>query len=125
MQVSALEVVVIGLLFLFTFVSGIWLRRSGRPANTLSVTIHKLVALAAAILIGVLVNRLRLAVGMGAAGTAATVATGLLFVLTVASGAWLSTTKPAVAAIQASHKVTSLLTVVSSFTALYLLASGK
>lgn len=125
MPVSVVELVGTGLLFLFTFATGVWVSRSGKPANTLTLTIHKLIALAAAILIGVMLNRLRLAIGFGPLGIAATIVTALLFVLTVASGGWLSTGKPAGAAIQISHKVLPVLTVISSFAAIYLLAGGN
>jgi len=40
-----------GILFLLTLASGIWLSNSGKPLNTVIFTIHKLIALAAVVLI--------------------------------------------------------------------------
>jgi len=43
------KVVGAGLFFLFIFLSGIWLSRSGKPLNGLILNIHKLISLAAGI----------------------------------------------------------------------------
>jgi hypothetical protein len=40
-----------GILFLLTLASGLWLSNSGKPLNTVIFTIHKLIALAAVILV--------------------------------------------------------------------------
>jgi hypothetical protein len=41
-----------GIILLLTLVSGLWLSRTGKPFNTLIFTLHKLTALAAAVLAG-------------------------------------------------------------------------
>ena len=40
----------VGLLYLLTIGTGIWLSNSGRPLSTLFITVHKLIALATVVL---------------------------------------------------------------------------
>ena len=47
------RIIWIDALFIFVFLSGFWLYRSGHPFNTVILTVHKLIGLGALILIGV------------------------------------------------------------------------
>ncbi|MCX6028787.1 MAG: hypothetical protein NT169_05740 [Chloroflexi bacterium] len=117
--------VVVGLLFLLvTFISGIWLRRSGRPRPVALLTLHKLIPLAAIVLIGLTVRRLGNVAGMSAGAIGAVAVTGGLYLCAIASGGWLSTKQPAPAAISAIHVVAPPLTVLSTGVTLYLLTAG-
>ena len=117
-----MRIVGIGVLFLFVFVSGVWLSRSGRPLNAIILTIHKLASLAAVILIALTAYQANKQVGLGASELGASVVTGLLFLFTIATGGFLSTEKPAKGAVLTIHRVTPILTVLSSVVTLYLLA---
>ena len=117
-----LRIVGIGVLFLFVFASGVWLSRSGRPLNSITLTIHKLVSLAAVVLIAATTYQTNKQVGLGASELGASVVTGLLFLFTIATGGLLSTEKPAKGAVLTIHRVTPVLTVLSSVVTLYLLA---
>lgn len=78
------------------------------------LTIHKLISLLAVVFIAVTVYQVNREVRIGAAELSASVVTGLLFLMTIISGGLLSTGKPVEAAVLTGHKVTSLLTVLST-----------
>ncbi len=124
MNASQSQAIATGLLFFFTFGTGIWLSRSGKPFNAALLAVHKLVSLAAAALIGMAAYQHKSQATLSAAEIAGLVATALLFVLTVATGGLLSTGKPARAAISAAHRVAPFLTVLSTAVTLSLLAGG-
>lgn len=117
------KIVGTGLLFLFVFLSGIWLNNSGKPINTISLTIHKLIGLATAIFIGVTVYQINQAAKLSAAALIATVITAVLFLVTIIAGGLLSTGKPVVMAILAAHRVGPFLTVLSAAATMYLLVN--
>ena len=101
-----------GLFFLLIFLSGIWLSRSGKPLNGLILTIHKLIGLAAGVLLIISLVQMNQAAALGAMEIVAVVVAGLFFVGTVVFGGLLSTGKPVPGAILRMHQVTSVLTVV-------------
>lgn len=96
-----------GLLFLFVFLSGVWLSNSGKPLNVIILTIHKLIGLATAIFIAVTVYRVNQEAKLSTVALTASVITGLLFLSTIISGGLLSTGKPMAEVISAVHKVGS------------------
>jgi hypothetical protein len=110
-----------GLLFLFVFLSGIWLSRAGRPLNVGISTLHKLISLATGILLLVTVYQRSRMVPLNGTEWIAIVVTGLCFVGTVASGGFLGSDKPMPVAVLRVHQVVPVLTVLSSATTLYLL----
>jgi len=113
-----------GLFFLFIFISGLWLSRSGKPFNGIILTIHKLISLAAAIFVVITIYRVNQGATLNAIGLTAGVVTGLVFLGTGVSGGLLSTGKPMPAAILTMHRVTPFLTVLFTAATLYLLPSG-
>ena len=119
---SAMQrVLVTGASFLVVLLTGFWLSRSERPLNVAVSTLHKLVALGAAVYLVMTIRRAHQAAPLGAAGWVAVVATGLLFATLAATGALLSGDKPMPAAIRKLHKIAPYLTVLSSAATLYLL----
>jgi len=114
-----------GICFLFIFLSGIWLSRSEKPLNSIVLTIHKLVSLAAAVFLVVTVYQINQVATLSGSEVIAVVVTGLLFLGTGISGGVLSTDKPAPAAILRMHRITPFLTVLSTVVTLYLLLGRK
>jgi len=114
-----------GLLFLFTFISGFWLSRSGKPFNVIILTIHKLISLAAAVLLGIVIYRINQVAPLRTIELAAGVVTGLFFLDAVVSGGLLSIGNPVPAAISTMHRITPFLTVLSAAVTLYLLLSRQ
>jgi predicted cobalt transporter CbtA len=123
MSTALLRVVGTGLFFLFIFLSGIWLSRSGRPLKGTILTIHKLVGLAAGVFLVVTTYQINQVSTLGATELTAGVVTGLLFVATVVPGALLSLDKPMPAATLRMHQIMPFLTVLSTAVTLYLLVS--
>ena len=116
-----LRVVGTGLFFLFIFLSGIWLSRSGKPLNGLILNMHKLISLAAGVLMIITLYRMNQAAALVTTELVTVVVTGLFFVVTVVFGGLLSTGKPMPAVILRMHQVMSVLTVLAAAAGLYLL----
>jgi hypothetical protein len=123
-----------GLFFLFIFLFGFWLSRSGRPYSTILFNIHKLIALAAVIFLIVTVYRSSRAASLGPAQivtvgiTALTViglfATGALISIDAAGGLGNASQSTRTAIIMI-HRVLPYLAVLSTSMTLYLLLVGK
>ena len=103
-----------GLLFLFVFLSGIWLSRTGRPLNVGISTLHKLVSLAAGIYLLVTIFQRNRLIPLGAAEWTAIVVTGVCTLGTVASGGFLSSDQPRPVALLRVHQIMPVLTVLSA-----------
>jgi hypothetical protein len=123
MGATASQVLVAGLFFLLVFLSGAWLSRSGRPLNTIRLTVHKLISLATAAFLIVTVHRINQSAGLSANEQAAVAITGLLLLGTVATGGLLSTGKTTPTVVLRLHQVTPFLTVLATAVMLYLLSS--
>ena len=119
------SVVGAGLFYLFIFLSGIWLSRSGKPLNGIILTIHKLISLAAVVFLVITIYQINQAAQLSALGLIAGVVTGLFFLGTIITGGLLSTGKPLPAAILTMHQTTPFLTVLSTAATLYLLLSRQ
>jgi len=109
-------------LFVFVFLSGFWLNRSGRPINAIILTVHKLIALGTLIFIGVTIYQVSQVASLSTAAVAATAFTGISFVATIITGGLLSLAKP-VSALSIVHKVGPVLTVFSAAVTMYFLVS--
>lgn len=125
MNTTTMRVVSTGLFFLFIFVSGIWLSRSGRPLNGSILAVHKLVSVAAGVFLIVTMVRLNRVAPLSATEWTAIVVTGLCFLGTVVSGGLLSVGKPMPAAILRAHQIMPVLVVISTAVSLYLLLSHR
>jgi hypothetical protein len=124
MSMTQLRVIGAGLCFLFIFLSGMRLSRSGKPFNSAILTIHKLISLAVAIFVVATVHQMNQVAALSTVELAAGVVTGLLFLGTGICGGLLSTDQPKPAAIFAMHRIAPYLTVLSTAATLYLL-SGR
>ena len=114
------SVVGAGLFFLFIFLSGIWLSRSGKPLNGIVLTIHKLISLAAVVFLAITIYQVNQAADLSALGLIAGAVTGLFFLGAIITGGLLSTGKPMPAAILAAHQAAPFLAVLSTAVTLYL-----
>jgi hypothetical protein len=125
MDANQLRVVVTGLSFVFIFLSGYWLSRSGKPYSAIVFSIHKLVGLAMGVFLIMTVRQVHQAAPLGPAEIAAIVVTILLFVGVVAAGGLLSVDKPMPVAVSMVHKLLPYVTVLSTAVTLYLLLNRK
>ena len=91
MNAFPIKPITAGLLLLATIPSGIWLSRKGKPYNTGIFTIHKLIAVAAVVLIGMSIYDLHSIAGLWTSIVISVFAlTALLYLAMVATGALLS-----------------------------------
>ena len=121
MNTYQLRVVGAGLFYVFIFLSGIWLSRSGRPLNAGIFTVHKLVSLAAVAFLVWTIVQINRAASLPPMGWIAVAVTAVLFLGTVASGALLSFDRPVPAVVLSIHRIAPILTVLSSAATLYVL----
>lgn len=110
-----------GIAYLFIFLSGLWLSRTGMPYSTAVLTIHKLVALAVLVFLIATAYRMHKAAGLSGIEWVVVGAAVLFFVGTIATGGALSTGRTMPALVGTLHQVTPFLTVVMTAVALYLL----
>lgn len=114
-----------GLFFLFIFLSGFRLNRTGRPHSTLVLTIHKFVGLGLAVYLGLTVYQVYTAAPLTPIQVAITIFTILLFVTNVVTGSLLSTNKSIPGAVSTLNKLLPYLTVVATGFMLILLLSAE
>lgn len=111
MSANLTTMLITALLFVTVFILGFVLQRRGRPHNVLLLTAHKLIALAALILMAIMVIRINQAVPLDAAALVAAIATAVFFVIAIISGGLVSIDKPAPALVRALHWITPFATV--------------
>jgi len=121
MGIDQTRIIGTGLLYLFIFISGFWLSKSGKPYSVILLTIHKLISLAAVVFLAITIHRINQVARLSAAELIAGVVTGLFFLDAIVSGGLLSTDKPMPVVVLRMHQITPLLTVLSTAVTLYLL----
>jgi heme A synthase len=87
----------------------------------LLLTVHKLLALAALILMAITVIRINRATPLATAALVAAAATAVCFVVAIISGGLVSTDKPAPALARALHWVTPFVTIAGAAVTYFLL----
>jgi hypothetical protein len=107
--------------FVLIFLSGYWLNKSGQPFNVAVLAIHKLVAVATIVYVAVTVLRINKIAPLGQVEWIACIAAGVFFLLTIASGGWLSAVRTMPAVVNTLHQVLPFLTALSTAAFLYLL----
>jgi hypothetical protein len=117
---TTVRAIVAGLFFLFIFLSGVWLSRSGKPYSVIILTIHKMISLAAAVFFVITIYRINQMAKLSAIELVAVVVTGLLFLGTGVSGGLVSADKPMPVALLRVHQIVPVLTVLSTAATLYL-----
>ena len=115
------RILVIGLLFVLKFIFGYWLNLSGKPYNVILLTIHKLLSLATMVYIIVIATQVHRDAGLITREIVVVAITVLLFIISIASGGWLSTDKPPHNAISLLHMITPFLSALTTALTLYLL----
>lgn len=99
----------VGLLYLLTIGTGIWLSNSGRPLSTLFITVHKLVALATVVLTSMLFWSLLKHIQADALLTGLMITSTVFVIALFVTGALLSTDKPANNLLLMIHRIAPVL----------------
>ena len=116
-----------GILFLFTLISGMILHSSSRPLSIGLVTVHKLIAVGTAILVGMVVNQLYKTVdGKVFIASGLMVISALLLLALIATGALLTREEMQLPDLVLNiHKVAPMLALISSTVTIFLLSRGQ
>jgi hypothetical protein len=117
MDTNYFAVAILGLLFLFIFLTGYFLSRSGKPFNFLVLTIHKIISLATLVYLSSLFYQ----VPLNSLKIGVIAATGIFFVGAIITGGLLSTNKAMPIIVHRLHQITPWLTVLSTAAMLFLL----
>jgi hypothetical protein len=112
------------LLFVLIFVSGVLLSKWGKPYSFFLLTAHKLISIAAAAVLILILYRSHQAQGLNTTELTASVVTGTLFLITVASGGLLSSGNPMPSGVWTMHEVMPVATALFSGLTLYMLRVG-
>ena len=121
------KLIAAGILFLFTLISGVIVSRSGRPLNVGLVTIHKLIAVGAVVLIAMAVNQLYKTMdGKAFIEMSIMILSGILFLALIATGALLTREEMQLPELVLRiHQVAPLLALASSAFTIFLLVRGR
>jgi len=121
------KLIIAGILFLFTLISGVILHHSSRPLSIGLVTLHKLIAVGTAVLVGMAINQLYQSVdGKVFIEIGLMVISALLLLALVATGAFLTREEMQLPEFVLNiHKVAPLLVLISSTLTIFLLSRGR
>ena len=126
MNTALAKVVITGAFFLFIFLFGFLLSRSGKPYSVILFNLHKLIAVGAVVFLGVMIYNIHRTAGLAPLQSAAIVVTGLCFIVTIIAGGLVSIDKPMPAVLSLVHRFAPYLTLLSTGATLYfLLGSNK
>jgi hypothetical protein len=103
------------------FGAGYWLSHAGKPLNVLILTVHELVSLAAILFLGLSLYQVHRIASLSTLAISAGVATGVFFLIAIATGGLLSDRKPMPALILTMHRIVPFLIACSTVVTLYLL----
>lgn len=109
--------------FLVTVVFGFWLSRLGKPYNGLLFNVHKLIALATVILVGMAVYQALKVMDVSALIFLLLVIAALSVIALFASGALMSAGKGEYRVMKLAHNISPFILVIAMGTTVYLLRS--
>ncbi len=126
-DIAAMQVKLVGaaLLLFLSFILGYWLNNLGKPYQIALLTSHKLISLAAFVLLCIGVYRLGQNNEINTLVYGFAIISGLLFVITIISGGLLSTSLVLLGLVKSSHHISPFLAVLFSGVTLYLMVSGR
>jgi hypothetical protein len=123
MSTDQTRAIILGAGYIIMLLSGILLRRGGKPYGTLVFTIHKIIGVGSAVLLYLLIKQIFQSSPLTSLETTAVVVMVLFFAATVITGSLLSLplSNPMPDIVSRLNKLFPYLTVLSSAAALYLL----
>jgi hypothetical protein len=121
MSITHLRILGAVLFLIAIFVSGFLVRGARKPYNSALLNVHKLIALAAAVLFVITVIQINKASGLSGIELAATIVTGILLLGAIISGGLSSISKMPVVVVRIHQITLSLATVFTAITLYFLL----
>ena len=110
-----------GVLYLLIFLSGYRLSHSGKPYSIIILTIHKLISLAVALILLMVVLQFIQSASLSIIELAISVITAIALLLTIITGGLLSTDRPTPPIIRKLHQITPFVCAIFSGVTLYYL----
>ena len=120
MSSNIIRIIITGVLFIIMSLFGIWLSNSGTPYNIVLLSVHKILALLTAIAIIVTMIYLLKGVEIKAFYIILIIVSGIIFLISFVSGVLLTFDKPVSALILNTHKITSIVTAISTVLMIFL-----
>ena len=121
MENAQIIITTAGVFFVFIFLSGVWLRRSGKPYSGLRLNIHKFFSLAALYYLGRVLIQFENAVRLNSLALYVSILAAVCFVVSIISGGLVSIEKEMPLGVRWLHKIAPYLTVVFTVSSLYVL----
>jgi hypothetical protein len=115
------KILIAFILLVCMILSGFWLSRSGKPLNTLILTVHKLISLGTLIFLALTVVQVHQASALTPLQWAVSLLTGLLFLTLFATGGLLSAGKNMQELVHKIHKFLPYALAISTAINLYLI----
>ncbi|MBN2348039.1 MAG: hypothetical protein JXJ22_04330 [Bacteroidales bacterium] len=109
-----LKIVVTGILFIVSIITGFWLHSIGRPLSTLMFTVHKLTAIVSVIFAVLIVSNQIKFTHPGTSVIVAALITGICVLFLIVSGALLSFEKPGIQMLVVVHNIAVGATILSA-----------
>ena len=122
---DVISIIVAGLVFVVIFASGYWLSCTGKPYSVIILTVHKLISLAAVVLLIIVMVQSNQVAALSAMELIAGVVTGLFLLGLMVTGGLLSIDKQMPAIVRKLHQIAPYLTVAAAAVTLYLLQSAR
>jgi len=104
--------IISGVLLLFVIITGIWIKRQGKPYNIMLFTIHKLATLAVIVLVLLALRTIYNETGLTVSQWAITIGTGVIILATMISGGVISAKEQEIKSLQIAHKILPVLTLI-------------
>lgn len=115
------RILTMAILFGAIFGSGFWLSRTGKPHNALMLNLHKLISLAAVVLLFLTVSQVWRAEPEVSGLLAASAAVGVFFLATIVTGGLVSAMQSPPPVVSALHKYLPYATLLATAAVLFLL----
>ena len=113
MGISQINVISVSLFFVSIFVSGLWLRKSGKPYSSFKLTVHKFITLGVLVYLARAVYLLHQQVGLVGVDLFASSTSLVLGIVTVITGGLVSIEKEMPGWVRVLHKLAPYLTMLS------------
>jgi hypothetical protein len=119
------KLIIAGVSFLLILLSGFWLSGAGRPLNSILLTVHKLISVAAVVCLIVNVIKIHRATPLNPFEIGLSLASLLFFLVMVATGGLLSTSKTMPVFVLKIHQIMPYMVILATSITLYQLLIRK
>ena len=114
---------IVGILLMFAAIigTGFWISNGGKPYNTGIFTLHKLITIAAVVILALMTVKTHRTSGLNTAGLAGVITSGCLLIGTMVTGGMLSVDKVMPSIVLRMHQILPFLTTLSTGITLFIM----